>query len=309
VTARLLLLLLILASPARAELLDGQRWVMGTRLRIVLDDQGVDRARACMDACFAEAERVEALLSDYDPRTPLSVLNDAGGEWTPIPAELQDYLERGKRDHRRTDGVFDPTVGTWIRGRRAPVSTPIGMQHVEIEGGRARLPVPLRLDPGGDGKGVAVDAMVAVMRARGVRNAFVDFGGSSWFALGTPPEGEGWRVILTDADRSAVGTVLLRDEALSVSSSLQWVEAEGGEPVARPHLFDPRSGEAVFAPRSVAVVGPSATDAEVLSTAVAIAGVGPEWLERFPGARVAVFDGTQATSPPDWIEELSESVR
>lgn len=303
-TVLVLFLLLLAASTAGAELIDQQRWVMGTRLRIVLDDRGVDRAQACMDACFAEAERLEGLLSDYDPRTPLSVLNDAGGEWTLVPAELRDYLERAARDHLRTDGVFDPTVGTWIRGGGDPASTPIGIHRVEIEEGRARLPVPLRLDPGGDGKGVAVDAIIAVMRARGVRNAFVDFGGSSWFALGVPPEGDGWTVTLTDADREPVGTVLLRDQALSVSSSMQWISAEDGSQVARPHLFDPRSGEAVDAWRSVAVVCASATDAEVLSTAVAIAGENPSWLDRFPGARIAVFARGQSTPPPAWVDGL-----
>jgi hypothetical protein len=45
----------------------------------------------------------------------------------------------------------------------------------------------LNLDPGGVGKGYAVDKMVEVLKKDGIASALVSGGGSSIYCLGTPP--------------------------------------------------------------------------------------------------------------------------
>ena len=65
-----------------------------------------EKARAGMDAAFAEFRAVDALLSIHQPDSTLARAN-AGG---PVNAELQAVLERSLAIARDTDGAFDPTI-------------------------------------------------------------------------------------------------------------------------------------------------------------------------------------------------------
>ena len=283
------------------------QWLMGTALRLVVFEGPADSARGgalerTLDRAFAEVQRWEALLSDYDPRSPLSRINAAAGSWVPVPAPLLEYLRRCQADWRRTDGVFDPTVGTWKSGVDPRVR--IGWPRVQIEGDRVRLPAPLRLDPGGNGKGWAVDRVVQLLRTAGVRRALIDFGGSSWYGLGSPPAARAWTVAVTGPDGRALGTASFADAALSVSSSVQIDHEADGRETRRLHLFDPRTGRRVEEAVVVVVRSPSATDAEVLSTAIAVAGeAGAAWLARYPGAeavRIEWKEPADSGGHPDW---------
>ena len=57
----------------------------------------------------------------------------------------------------------------------------------------------IELDPGGIGKGYAVDRMVEVLKRAGVRIALVSASGSSIYGLGAPPdEPQGWPITIRD---------------------------------------------------------------------------------------------------------------
>ena len=65
-------------------------------------------------------------------------------------------------------------------------------------------------------------------------------------------------------------TVLLRDEALSVSAVWGRSLHAGGKTYG--HVLDPRTGEPVANPVLTAVVLPSATETDALSTALLVVG-------------------------------------
>ena len=57
----------------------------------------------------------------------------------------------------------------------------------------------MELDPGGIGKGYAVDRMVDVLKRKGMAIALVAASGSSIYGLGAPPnEPRGWRITIND---------------------------------------------------------------------------------------------------------------
>jgi thiamine biosynthesis lipoprotein ApbE len=259
------------------------QWVMGTPLSIQLPREREDLDEL-FRACFAEARRWDELLSPWKTEAPLTRLSASEGEWVVLPSEVLDYLERAKDDAQRSLGIFDITL------------THGGSSHIEIDrdGSRARLPLGARrLDPGGDGKGVALDAIAAHLDRAGVREAFLDFGGSSFLARGSGPEGTGWTIVLEGAGGEMLGTLRLVDTALSVSSTVQRERLENGGIEERFHLLDLRRDELVRTARSVAVLSPSATEAEVLSTSLAISGLTSmhgRFLDAFPGAAVGLFD-------------------
>jgi len=272
------------AAPRPREFTAQTQWVMGTSLRIQLPTARADRDTV-FAACFEAAQHWDDLLSPWKPAAPLTRLSAEAGAWVEVPGELLDYLERAVNDARRTGGVFDITL---TRG---------GSQKIEIDrtGSRARLPADSpALDPGGDGKGVALDAIAVILDRAGVGEALVDFGGSSFLARGGGPEGSGWAVALAGVDGELLGTLRLVDTALSVSSTVQRREGEDGAVVERLHLVDPSTGAVVRERRSVAVLSESATEAEVLSTAVAILGVeeavGRRLMDRFGVCALGAFE-------------------
>ena len=278
------------------------QWLMGSALRIAVPAGLPD---SVYTAAFDDVRELEDLLSTWREDTPLQRLNRAAAGRHEIPLALHDYLLRARHDHERTHGVFDPSVGTL----RSGASAPIGMRRLELEreGDRAFATKPhsdFAVDSGGDGKGLAVDAVVDRLRAAGVETAVVDFGGSSWFALGTAPDGSPWRVVLSTPEGEVLGNVALSDQALSVSSTFRVDVDSEGRAQRIAHLIDPRTRATVEADRTVAVIAPTATEAEVWSTAIAVAG----WDEArawVPATvAVAVFeDGEAVVVPPSFRAE------
>lgn len=56
----------------------------------------------------------------------------------------------------------------------------------------------MELDPGGIGKGYAVDRVIALLREQRVTAALISAGSSSIYAIGAPPGSSGWRVNIPD---------------------------------------------------------------------------------------------------------------
>lgn len=284
------------AAIAGEDLFEARRWLMGTEFRLVIAHAPDERAVEIAERCFARVAAIEESLSTWIPASPLSRLNASGGQRVRASAYLAAFVERCIEDHVRTDGAFDPSVGTW-RGLEATAPHPeIGMQRVVVErdGEEHWITLPsagFALDSGGNGKGIAVDAVVAELRRGGVTSALIDFGGSSWFGLGGPPAAQDWIVRVPGLAGSAPREVRLHDRALSVSSSIQTDTGETGEQIERPHIFDPRTGAVIVTPRTAAVTSPSAEDAEVLSTALIVGGTaGLRWVERYAAAHAFVME-------------------
>jgi len=276
----ILTLILVTSSPAdeHPTTFDQQtQWVMGTTLHIFLPNDLNDRDEI-FSTCFATAHHWDGLLSPWKPEAPMTRLSRLAGTWVPVPPELLDYLERAAHDADRSGHVFDITL------------THEGSRHLAIDRDHGRARIPARshaLDPGADGKGVALDAIATNLDALGVTSYFLDFGGSSFLARGHGPTTAGWHVALTGPSGQVLGTIQLVDTALSVSSSVQRRHLEDGTVEERFHLIDLRTGDSVSARRTAAVLSPSATEAEVLSTVAAILGHGVSG--RFPACALGVF--------------------
>ena len=135
------------------------------------------------------------------------------------------------------------------------------------------------LDLGAIGKGYAIDEAVYLLRESGaVMSAFIHGGTSTIYATGKPFDAEAWKVAMSYPDKKQgtvdqndiLAVVSLEDEALSVSAvkgkSFQVNGKEYG------HVLDPRSGWPVDGALQAAVVLPSATESDALSTALLVLG-------------------------------------
>jgi thiamine biosynthesis lipoprotein len=183
---------------------------------------------------------------------------------------------------RATGGTFDPAVGGLVRAIRSggnldDVAHPTLADALSRRPGEAKLAAGVELDAGGFGKGLALDRMAVALRSLGAEAALLDFGGSSQLGFGAFPGQAPMMLAVGLNDGEMHGIVELGDRALSTSRA----PAAAGAGA----IVDPRSGEAVTERRLATVAAPTATIAEVWSTALVVLGR--------PGIAPAVAHGVE----------------
>ena len=277
-----LLAAVLLLHSAEAQRIERSTDAMGTTFSIVA--YGTDKlsVNQAIDAAFEEAHRLDALLSNYRPASEWSRINlEAAAHPVAVSPELFRLLSDCTKYSRASDGTFDLTVGPLMRAwgffggeRRVPSPGKIrdalelvGYRHVQLNARKRTVRFDrsgVEIDPGGVGKGYAVDRMVKVLQARGIHNALVAASGSSIYGLGTPPdEPRGWSINIADPwdHRKNVAQVFLRNLSLSTSGSYEKSFLAGGHRYS--HIMDPRSGSPAKGAVQVTVIAPRAVDSEV----------------------------------------------
>src|SRR4029450_4489342 len=103
------------------------------------------------------------------------------------------------------------------RGEVAAALTKVGCRHVRLDAQARTVQFDrtgVEIDPGGIGKGDAVDRMGNVLRQKGFQPALVAGSGSSIYGMGPPPaEARGWRIEIKnpwDTSRTAA-EIFLKD--------------------------------------------------------------------------------------------------
>ena len=236
-----------------------------------------EKARPAINAAFAEFRAVDALLSIHRPDSDLARAN-AGG---PVNAELHAVLEKSLAIAGDTDGAFDPTIrplaDLWgfikKEGYRLPtadelrtVLTKVDYRKVDLRDGRLLFAAQdMSIDPGGFGKGYAVDRAIAALQRHGIQNAMVKAGGDLR-VIGLPPGKDHWIIWLEDPEKKGQRTpVKLRQGAMSTSGQYENFMIIEGKRYG--HLLDPRTGRPTQAARVAAVVCESATESDAWATA------------------------------------------
>ena len=253
---------------------------MGSAYSVAVYGEDRTRMEEAVDAAFEEVHRLDEMLSNYKPESELSEINRAAAERPlAVTRELFDLLAACMKYSRESDGAFDITVGPLMKvwgfykgtGRlphRAEVRAAldrVGYRNVVLDGANRTVRFArsgVELDPGGIGKGYAVDRMVDVLKQYGIRTALVSASGSSIYGLGAPPGEKGWRVQIRDPkDQSkSVAEVYLKDESMSTSGNYEkFFRAEGK---IYSHIMDPRTGWPAQGVLAVSVVAPRTLDSE-----------------------------------------------
>lgn len=267
---------------------------MGTAFTIDAYGSEAGVLEAATEAAFDEARRLDQMLSDYLPASEVTRVNqDAAAAPVRVSRELFYILQLCSGYSRASEGSFDITVGplmqVWgfYKGsghlphraeiRRAFDRVGSAQVALDAQGQTVRFTRPgLTLDFGGIGKGYAVDRMVAVLQDFGIRSALVSAGGSSVYAIGTPPnDSRGWytRIRNPRDERGTAAEIYLRNESLSTSGNYEkffWAEGR-----LYSHIMDPRTGRPAEGMLAVSVVAPKTIDSEVWAKPFYI--LGREW--------------------------------
>jgi thiamine biosynthesis lipoprotein len=288
---------------------------MGTILEITLCPQRVatpQHTQQTLDGLFTATAHVESLLSTFSQDSPVSFLNaHAGYGAYAVPPMVVDLLTLSHRYWRLTHGTFDITVGPFMKvwslaGESQQTPSPAVLQHAQAKVGNDKIKifpdarvmltqVGMAIDLGGIGKGYALDQLVRTLKTQHIKGALLDFGQSSLWALGSPPDAPRWRLLVQRPTGQQVGVISLHNQALSVSASFGQAFTIQGQQYG--HVIDPRSGLPLQRDLLACVVAPDATQAEALSKALLILGEkeGITLLEQLPQTEgfLSEFDGQQ----------------
>jgi thiamine biosynthesis lipoprotein len=272
------------------------RYIMGTVLEITLCDQSTPASQHTFDTLFASAAQLDALLSTFSPDSAISFLNAHAGQGDfSTPPEVINLLQMSQRYWRLTHGTFDVTVGPLLQlwhnaGDTQTLPSPAQLRRAQMKVGSDKIKVlpnahvaftrpGMIVNLGGIGKGYALDQMVG----QGLKNALLNFGQSSVWALGSPPDAPRWRLLIQQPNGRQVGVIALYNQALSISGSFGQSFTIKGRTYG--HIIDPRSGMPLQQDQLACVVAPSATLAEALSKALLILGErkGLDLIQQLPG--------------------------
>jgi thiamine biosynthesis lipoprotein len=269
------------ASAGRgSELVEWRGTVMGAMARLLIHHHDRSEAQRIIDGALAEVARLEAVFSLYRQDSSLTQLNARSVLEAP-PAELVDLLNECGEWHRLSQGAFDPTVQPLWRlyarhfakaDGRAPdqeavteALADVGFQNMLFN--RDRIAFKRRgmaLTLNGIAQGYITDRVVALLRAEGIGQSFVDMGEGR--AIGAMPDEAPWQVTIPDPDAPAraLGQVPLVNRAIATSAGAGFRFDAAGR---FNHLLDPRSGASASRYRSVTVIAHTATAADAFSTA------------------------------------------
>lgn len=302
-------------------------FLMGTRLRIRVDDADRSAALRASEAAVDEVRRLESLLSTWRGDSELSRLNRTPvGESFALSPRLGELLAEARRWARETGNAFEPVVGSlvdaWdLRGsgrrpesarlRRALAAVGPGALELRNDATTAvRRHIGAWIDAGGFGKGAALGAAAAALREHGVEGAVLDFGGQV-LVVGPGDGGAAEVEVAHPARRNRpAATLSLRDASAATSGASERGVTVDGERVG--HLLDPRTGRPVPAWGSVTVVTDDPLAADALSTGLFVMGPrkGMAWARERDDVAV-LFLLREEGAPPEarWNRAMERHLR
>lgn len=253
--------------------------------------QGLEFARDALTVVHS----LEDELSVYRPASDFSNINRyAHDREIAVRVDVCQLLLVAKEVSRITGRAFDITAGAlseaWGFSRRqgrkpaddeiAAVLACVDSEAIEIDqqAQTVRLTRPgIKLNPGGIGKGYALDCVASRLATAGIMDFLIHGGRSSVLARGHRydgrPEPAGWWIALAHPLRweEKLGRVRLVNQALGTSGAgKQFFHYEG---VRYSHVIDPRSGWPAQGVLSATAICRSGTLADALATAFMVMGV------------------------------------
>lgn len=298
-----------LLEPSSAQ---RESYRLGTVVRLTVwgkDKALIDRA---LDDSMAEITRLESLLSVNIATSDVSKINANSGRFVAVSPETKEVVALAIKNAERTNGAFDPTIGSLVRlwgigtkNARVPSGAEINAARALVDyrrvsfydkGGKSYVAVGSgqSLDLGGIAKGWIADRIEALLKERGVKSAIVDLGGNI-YALGESPKRREWKLGLQHPKKPRgeyFATVDAVDISVVTSGAYErYFEKDG---VRYHHILDPSTGYPARSDLiSVSVVSKQSADADALCTALFVMGLdrGAAFLKRHAIQAVLVKGG------------------
>jgi thiamine biosynthesis lipoprotein len=292
--------------------------LMGSRFDITIVDKDALSAEANIDTVIKEVTRIENLISDWRSYTQVSQVNqNAGIKPIKVDKEVLDLTKRALDLSRLTAGAFDISFAAMDRiwkfdGSMTTMPTPeavkqsvakVGYQNIVVDEINSTIFLKakgMKIGFGALGEGYAADKCRQLMLSKGVKAGIVNGSGdmSTW---GSQPDGSSWTVGLTNPAQpeDLLAVIPLRDLAIVTSGNYEKFVVFKGKRYS--HIINPKTGYPATGLRSVTILGPSAEQANGLSTSIMVLGKteGLKLLKSYPKLSYVLIadDGRIYASP------------
>jgi thiamine biosynthesis lipoprotein len=306
----LFIVLLAVGFSANAQLIHKRKVsLLGSPFEITVVANDTVQANRYEDMAIAEVKRIENLISDWIPTTPLSQINqNAGKQAVKVPLELIELIERAIKISKLTDGAFDISYASMDRiwkfdGSMKEMPSPeaikksvekVGYENIIIDKEKQTVFLKLegmKLGMGGIGQGYIADKVKAHLIANGCVAGLVNISGdiSTW---GKQPNGEQWKVGIKNPmnKNNIFATFPLEDTAVETSGSYEKYVTFNGKRYS--HIIDTRTGYPATGLISVSVFAKTTELADALATGVFVLGkeVGMNLVNQLPGIGCIMVD-------------------
>ena len=246
----------------------------------------------------------------------VSKINQAIAKKQPIAVSksIKAFILKSQTLSAQSDYLFDPAIGQLValwgfhgeQWQGPPPSdnaiknwlkTRPTIADISFKGQKLISTNPnVKLDFGGNAKGLALDIAMQQLRKAGIENAIVNIGGDMR-VIGSK-NGQAWRVGIQNPSTPSQAIAMLElsgDESVVTSGTYQRLFEWQGQRFS--HILDPNTGKPANSFASVTVIHADATTADTAATAILIAGPN-RWrtvAESMGVKRVFIIDQTGQT--------------
>ncbi|MBQ7733254.1 MAG: FAD:protein FMN transferase [Synergistaceae bacterium] len=297
----------------------------GFAMNTLINMRVLSRDDKILDGAYDLLNRLDKLLSMYDPDSQISRINNlAGVERVNAAPEVLEVVKDSLRLYELTGGIFNPLIGPvtrlWKINRqenskpsRESLDSAIALSSIdnlELDGQNIYLKSKgSLLDLGGIAKGYASRKIADMLKDKGVKSGILDLGGNI-YAIGSN-NGEKWRVGVRDPLNPS-GTpalvVHVEDSGVITSGSYERFKVIDGKKYS--HFFDVKTGESVQSDLlSATIITPDGSLADGLATAFMIAGYEKSAgiLKKLSPQPGVVFIRQTETGTPEIITNIKDS--
>ena len=307
---RFFLLLYFFAFFANAQVTHKRNlYLLGSPFEIILVGKDTIEVNKNIDLGIAEVKRIENLISDWIPTTPISEINrNAGIKPIKVSSELFELIERSIKISILTDGAFDISYASMDKiwkfdGTMKEMPTAeaikksvekVGYKNIVLD--KVNQTVFLRLEGmklglGGIGQGYIADKVKELLKFKGVSSGLINVSGdiSTW---GKQPNGQQWKVgIKNPVNKNKIfATFPIEDTAVETSGSYEKYVTFNGKRYS--HIIDTRTGYPATGLVSVTIFAKTTELADALATGVFVLGndVGMDLVNQLPGIGCIMVD-------------------
>ncbi|MFE3871643.1 FAD:protein FMN transferase [Flavobacterium sp. ZS1P70] len=276
--------------------------MLGSPFEMTVVAKDIPEADFYIDMSVAEVSRIENLISDWIPTTPISQVNKfAGIRPIKVPQEVFDLVERSIEISKLTSGAFDISYASMDKiwkfdGSMTKMPTPqeiknsvlkVGFKNIILDHKNSTIFLKfegMKLGLGGIGQGFIADKIKSLLISKGVVAGIVNISGdiNTW---GKQTNGEKWKVgIKNPLNKNKIfATFPLEDSAVETSGSYEKFVTFNGKRYS--HIIDTRTGYPSSGVISVSVFAKTTELADALATGIFVLGVdvGLDLVNQLPG--------------------------
>ena len=268
------------------EKIEESKFLFGTYIKIIVYSDNKEKAMQSIEKAFNEIQRIDEKYNSKSEGSLIYNLNNSDNKSIKLDEEGIKLFEGVKKAYELSEHKYDITIAPLLElwgftdetielpDLKLPTKeeieftkTFVDFDKVKIsDDGTLTIESPVKeIDTGSFLKGYAISKAKEILKADGIKNAFIT-SISSIEVIGTKPENKPWKIGLQNPENPSdmIGIVPLKDRAMGVSGDYQtYVEIDGK---MYHHILDKDTGYPVEDKKMVVVLCDNAFEADLLST-------------------------------------------